>query len=123
MKQHQESVALVRRAVEIESPPLQPAPKYPWTKICALRTHTFVEHEPAKSVAPVRVFACRSCGRWFKFDPDAHKTWAVADDEHLSALQESVSRRWVAQRCAGRRMEADLRDTKRLSRRSTRRAS
>jgi hypothetical protein len=108
----------VSGALQLKFPAEEPAPKYPWRKVCALRTHAFIEHVPDKRLGSVRAFACRSCGRCFKFDPDNHRTWAVANDENLTALQPGVSRRWVAEQCAGRPSEDDLRDMKRVSKRS-----
>jgi hypothetical protein len=85
------------------TPPLTASPKYPWRSYSPLRTHDFIEEIIPQTSPPLRVFICQSCDRRFKFDAVDHTTWAVASDAKLSALQEAVNRRWLAEPCAGRR--------------------
>lgn len=93
---------------------LRPAPKYPWRTYSALRTHDFVDESDDDADATRRVFACRTCGRRFMYDAEMHETWAIAEDAQKTPLQEAVSSRWVAQRCAGKRLEADREDSRRV---------
>lgn len=94
--------------------PIVAAPKYPWRVHSPLRTHDFVDESDDHGPMGMRVFACRSCGRRFMYDPGMHETWAIARDAKSSPLQDSVSSRWVAQRCTGKVIPADEKDAKRI---------
>jgi len=100
-------------SVRLASPTLEPAPKYPWRAYSPLRTHDFVDESRSKDSSE-RVFACRSCGRRFMYDPSMHETWAIAADAKSSPLQSAVSSRWIAQRCLGKWVESDEKDRRRI---------
>ena len=97
---------------------LEESPRYPWRSYSLLRTHDFVEMFREAGAQPFRFFECRTCGRRFRFDSESRLTRAIAQDPKLSELHASVSSRWLAERCAGRRTEADEQDAKKLKRRA-----
>ena len=89
-------------------------PKYPWRMYSPLRTHEFDDGVSLKGQEPGQLFVCRTCGRRFKYDAVAHTTWAVGKGQGYSALQSSVTSRWITEYCAGNPSRADEEDSKRF---------
>jgi len=93
-------------------------PKYPWRFYSPLRTHDFDDGVLLKGREPGQLFVCRNCLRRFKYDSWAHTTWAVGKGRGFSALESSVSSRWLSEYCAGGPSHADEQDSKRTKMRA-----
>ena len=89
-------------------------PKYPWKSYSPLRTHDFGDTVFRDGEEPGDLFVCRTCERRFKFDSDAHRTWAVGKGRSSPALHDSVSSRWISEPCSGVPSAKDADDSKRL---------
>ena len=90
-------------------------PKYPWKPYSPLRTHDFDE---GLALEGGDLFVCKTCGRRFKFNREAHRTWAVGDGKGYLPLQDSVSSRWIAEPCSGGPNARDVQDSKRVKTRA-----
>jgi hypothetical protein len=88
--------------------------KYPWKSYSPLRTHDFDDGVPLNGSQPGQLFVCRNCGRRFKFDSEARRTWAVGKGRSFLALQDTISSRWISEACAGGPNEHDESDSKRI---------
>jgi len=89
-------------------------PKYPWRSYSPLRTHDFDEGVLLNGREPGMLFVCRNCLRRFKYDSSEHRTWAVGKARGFSALESSVSARWLSEVCAGGPSSTDEEDSKRI---------
>jgi hypothetical protein len=92
-------------------------PKYPWRVYSPLRTHDFDDGVQLKGREPGELYICRKCLRRFKFDSLGRVTWAVAKDREYSALETSISNRWISEQCAQAPGPADEEDSRRVRRR------
>jgi hypothetical protein len=88
--------------------------KYPWKSYSPLRTHDFDDGVLVNGGQPGQLFVCRNCGRRFKFDSTARRTWAVGKGRSFPALQDAITSRWISEACTGGPNEHDESDSKRI---------